>query len=766
MGYILWFEQITKDSIPLAGGKGANLGEMFNLKLPVPPGFAITTKAFNKFLEVNKLGNQIDQIISSTDVEETDALMQASATIKKMIEGAEYPMSMKSELIEAYRNLSYNDVSVPQAIELISAGRDFTLVAVRSSATAEDLPTASFAGQQATFLNVKGVKNYLDSVRKAWASLFEPRAIFYRNKQNFQNASISIIVQKMVNSEKSGVMFTANPATGEDNIMIESTWGLGETLVSGEIQPDNFIVSKDGKLLSKFIGTKDKMRIRDVATDRTVVLPVTPEKQKQQTLSEDEILTLAKYGIKLEQHYGKPQDIEFAIEKGRIYIVQTRAITTLGKHFEKEEVAGEPILKGLGSSPGIATGIVRIIKSMQDLGKVQKGDVIVTKMTSPDMVVAMARSVAIVTDEGGVTAHASIVGREMGLPVIVGTINATKVLQDGQKITVDAYKGFVYPGEVELEKPHEEIQATEDHAGELMKELTATSIKVNLVFARNLESISKKADGVGLLRIEHMITESGVHPAKLVREGRKEDYIKILMDGIRPIAQAFSPKPVWVRNLDARSDEFRNLDGGSEEPQEANPMLGWHGIRRSLDEPELLKAEFEAIKRLHEEGLKNVHIMIPFVIHVDEFIKAKNIAKEVGLPQEVKLGIMVETPGAAMTIEDFCKAGIEFISFGSNDLTQMTLGIDRNNAKIAGLYSELHPAVRKMMKYVIKVCHSYRVETSICGEGPSNLPELVEYLVTVGIDSISAEMDAIDEVRQTVIKTERKLLLEAFRNKR
>jgi len=403
---------------------------------------------------------------------------------------------------------------------------------------------------------------------------------------------------------------------------------------------------------------------------------------------------------------------------------------------------------------------------MQDLAKVQKGDVLVTRMTSPDMVVAMAKSVAIVTDEGGLTAHASIVGREMGLPVIVGTLNATKILHDGQKITVDAFKGVVYPGEVEVGKPLEELVHIENEMPETMKELTATAVKVNLVFAKNLETISKKADGVGLLRIEHMIIEAGIHPAKLIREGRREEYIKILMDGIRPIAQAFNPKPVWVRNLDARSDEFRNLEGGSEEPNEDNPMLGWHGIRRSLDEPELLKAEFESIKRLHEEGLKNIHIMIPFVISVDEFVKAKNIAKEVGLPEEAKLGIMVETPAAALTIEDFCKAGVAFISFGSNDLTQMTLGIDRNNARISGLYSELHPAVRKQMKYAIKICHSYNVESSICGEGPSNSPELVEYLVSVGIDSISAEMDAIDKVRQTVIKTERKLLLTALREKK
>jgi pyruvate,water dikinase len=290
-----------------------------------------------------------------------------------------------------------------------------------------------------------------------------------------------------------------------------------------------------------------------------------------------------------------------------------------------------------------------------------------------------------------------------------------------------------------------------------------TQIKVNLAFPEKLEQIAPKVDGVGLLRIEHMITKAGIHPSKLVREGRTEDYIKILLGGIKPIAKAFYPKPVWVRTLDARSDEFRNLEGGEEEPKEDNPMLGWHGIRRSLDEPELLKAEFEAVKRLHEEGLNNVHVMLPFVISVDELRKAREIAKEVGLPSGCKIGIMLETPAAALTIKDFCKEGIDFISFGTNDLSQLVLGIDRNNAKLASIFTETHSAVKKLVKYVIKVCKSYNVETSVCGEAPSNVPEFVRFLVKAGIDSISVNIDAIDRVRAEVLRTERKLLLEALR---
>jgi pyruvate,water dikinase len=280
-----------------------------------------------------------------------------------------------------------------------------------------------------------------------------------------------------------------------------------------------------------------------------------------------------------------------------------------------------------------------------------------------------------------------------------------------------------------------------------------------------VEEVAKKVDGVGLLRIEHMITKAGIHPAKLIREGRAEDYIKILIDGIKPIAKPFQPKPVWVRTLDARSDEFRNLEGGAEEPKEDNPMLGWHGIRRSLDEPELLKAELEAVKRLHEEGLTNVHIMLPFVISVEEFRAAREIAKEIELPETVKIGIMVETPAAALTIQDFCKEGIDFVSFGTNDLSQLVLGVDRNNSKLASLFTETHPAVKKMIKYVIKVCKSYQVESSVCGEAPSNIPQFVEFLVRCGIDSISANIEAIDRVKNTVIRTEKKLLLEALREK-
>ena len=755
MAYVVWLDQIHSDMLPLVGGKALHLGEMTILDLPVPFGFVVTTNAFEKFLEITNIHNKIKELLHQCDAENTQQLLDTSNSIKELITSQDIPMQIKSEILDRYRNLSYsNQVINQEALRLISAGRELALVAVRSSATAEDLPTASFAGQQASFLNIKGIKDLVDAMKKCWASLYEPRAIFYRIKQGVTHASIAVVVQRMVsNVEKSGVMFTVNPVTGSDEIVIEATWGLGEMLVSGSIQPDSYRVSKDGAILEKSIGKKERRKIRDYATDRTVEVSVPKDLVNAQVLTEEEILRLAKYGLHLEKFYKKAQDIEFAIERNKIYIVQTRPVTTEAK-VEEVKITGKPILKGLGSSPGTATGKVKIINSISDLSKIEEGDILVTKMTSPDMVVAMNKAVAIITDQGGATSHASIVSRELGIPCIVGTQDATKALKDGQLITADAYHGFVYSGEVALSKAEAtEIITPIDTTGMT----TVTQVKVNLAFPENLEEIAPKADGVGLLRIEHMITSSGIHPAELIREGRNEDYVKILIDGIRPIAEAFKPKSVWVRTLDARSDEFRNLEGGEDEPEESNPMLGWHGIRRSLDEPELLKAEFEAIKRLHEKGLTNVHAMLPFVISVDEFRKARDVASEINLPDTVRIGIMVETPAAALIIEDFCKEGIDFASIGSNDLTQGVLEVDRNNARISSLYSEFHPAVLRLMKNVIKTCNEHNIESSICGESGSN-PEMVSQLVKYGIRSVSANIDAIDKIRQTVYTTEREIL--------
>ncbi len=746
MDYVVSLDHVSKNDIKKVGGKGANIGEIMKMHIPIPQGFVVTTAAFDKLIDLYNLEHKIEQMLKITELDDTERLLQASAQIKEMILSCDMPEQIKSEVVEAYKTLVYSNSGQGHS----SDSNLLPLVAARSSATAEDLPTASFAGQQATFLNIKGEDELIEAVKKCWASLFEPRAIFYRAKQGFSKASIAVIVQTMIDSEKSGVMFTVDPTTGEKVVLIEAVWGLGESIVGGEVSPDSYKINSTFEIVDIQVSNKTMMRIPDYSKGTTIEVAVPQLKANEQVLAKEEIMDLVKYGMRLEQHYGLPQDIEFAISRGKIMILQTRAVTSKAKVTRKSEIGNNYILKGIAASPGAASGKVKIVREKSDIAKIQRGDIIVTAMTSPDLVPSMSKSSAIITDFGGRTCHAAIVSREMGVPAIVGTEKATRVLNEGQEVTVDAYSGLVFLGKLEIATPQDEPTLESSITS------TATKVKVNLAFPQRLEEIAPKADGVGLLRIEHMIAKSGVHPSKLVKEGSPEEYTRILIEGIKPIAKAFHPKPVWVRTLDARSDEFRNLEGGEHEPKEDNPMLGWHGIRRSLDEPELLKSEFRAIRKMTEEGLTNLQIMLPFVISTEEVRKAKEIAHKEGLPPSVKIGIMVETPASVMIIEDLCNEGISFASFGTNDLTQLTLGIDRNNSRLARFSSSFHPAVLRSMKQVIEICNKYEVETSICGESGSS-PEMAKILVEYGIKSISCNIDAIDSIRGVVFQKEKEL---------
>lgn len=751
---VVGLQDIGKNDIGIAGGKGANLGEIVKLDIPVPEGFIVTTIAFGLFLQKSNLNPRIKSILRNTNVEDTSKLFESSKKIKSMILSSKIPAEVESDIITAYRTLGNNFTEDPPK-------QNLSAVAVRSSATAEDLPTASFAGQQATYLNVIGEKNLLESVRKCWASLFEPRAIFYRKKHDVLKSSIAVIVQRMVNSDKSGIIFTVDPSTGENVLLFEAIWGLGESIVGGKVTPDMYKVSKgekNRKILDMHVSSKTKMLCYDSKWGVTIETDVPKVKATAQVLSHTEITELAKYSTMLEDHFAHPQDIEFAIENGRVMILQSRAVTTSARQSDRElkskDNSNRQVVKGIGASPGYAVGVVKVIKQNQEIAEIEGGEIIVTAMTSPDLVPAMSKSAAIITDLGGLTCHAAIVSRELEIPAIVGTGNATTILRDGQEVTVDAYNGIVYEGKIRdsEEIQRENIQASSTPTTASLK--TNVKVKVNLAFPSRLSEIVSKTDGVGLLRIEHMIAKSGQHPGMLVKSGRKEDYIDILMEGIRPIAKAFKPKPVRVRTLDARSDEFRNLKGGDFEPLEANPMLGWHGIRRALDEPELLKAEFKALNTLYsQEELTNLEIMIPFVISVQEVKAAMDIAKEAGIPPEMRIGIMVETPASVMIIKDMCKLGINFASFGTNDLVQLILGIDRNNEKLAKSYNPFHPAVLDSLKKVIEVCNEFGIESSICGESGSS-PEMARILVNFGIKSISCNIDAVDTIRRVVFEEE------------
>ena len=766
MSYIIWFKELTKNSIAVAGGKGSNLGEMIQLHLPVPNGFAVTAQTYGEYLERNGLKAKILSFLEGLNVEDTDKLQDVSSKIQELIIATPMPQHMAEEIMYNYEMLG----SIKQkATDLVDPKEVF--VAVRSSATAEDLPEASFAGQQATFLNVKGKVKVVDAVLACWASLFTARAIYYRVKNNFEHSKvlISALVQKMVNSEKSGIMFTVNPATNHaDEIVIEAIYGLGELIVGGEVNPDLYLVDKKSREIKKIeVRKKDYALFRnDKGENEKKLIP--KDRQERQVLNDKQIKELARIGKKLEEHYGQPQDVEWAVEKEEVFIVQTRAVTTFKAHtIERPDLAdesGKILLKGETASSGVYSGPSRIVRDPSELFKVQKGDVLVTAMTTPDMVPAMQRAGAIVTNEGGMTCHAAIVSREMGTPCIVGTQHATDLLKDGEMITVHATRGIVYEGKVEIKNVKKATTEFTSHSSEIV---TATEVKVIMDlpdFAARTAATG--ADGVGLVRLEILIANGGVHPAEYISQKREGDYINLLKEGIRKIAKAFVHKPVWIRCSDMRTDEYRNLQGGEKEPHETDPMIGWHGIRRLLNQPKILQAEFQALKELHDEGFDNVGIMLPFVIRVEELKKAKEIMREIGLEpvKDIDFGVMVETPAACWIIEDICKEGISFVSFGTNDLTQLTLGIDRNNEHISSLFDEMHPAVLGEIARVIQVCKKYKVKTSICGQAGSR-PAMAEFLVRQGVDSISANADAVEEIRQVVARAEKKLILEKERKR-
>jgi len=551
----------------------------------------------------------------------------------------------------------------------------------------------------------------------------------------------------MVDSSKSGVIFSKDPTYKSDNIIIEAVWGLGEGIVSGAITPDKYVVSDELKILDKKISEKKIAYTRDSSGKRSIV-KLTEEKSNHQVLKPGEIIKLAEFAKKLDEHYQKPQDIEFAIENDEIYIVQTRPITTMGKRISSEdiqEIKGEAILQGLAASPGIAVGKVKIIKDLADLPKIKTGDILVTGMTNPDMVVSMQKSAGIITDQGGLTAHAAIVSREMGIPCIVGTQNATEKLKDNDLITVDAYNGKVYRGEVAEAEKKEVLPVTAQ---------TKTKVKVIVDLPTFAERASKTGlKKIGLTRIEGIIAESGKHPNYFLKQNKIKDYEDIIFKGISGIAKYFDE--IWVRTSDIRSDEFANLEGAPKE-KEANPMLGMHGIRFSLEHPEILKAELNALKRVSQQG-KKIGLLSPQIISVKEVQGIKKILKEINF-HDAKLGVMVETPAAVQIIKELCEEKIDFISFGTNDLTQYILALDRGNEAVQKLYDEMHPAILKQLEYVIRVCKRYNVETSICGQAGSKKP-MVKYLVERGIDSISVNADMaktisdyIKEIEDSMVK--------------
>jgi pyruvate,water dikinase len=747
---ILWLEEIRKEDIAAVGGKGASLGEMSSIGLPVPGGFVVTSHAFRQFLIETGLEDTIFEDLEKLNVDDNRALEQAAKKAKTAVLKAKMPAEIQQRIKEAYNRLDSGNM----------------VVAVRSSATAEDLPDASFAGQQETFLNITGERALLEAVQKCWASLYGARAIYYRAKQGFSDRSVNIavVVQQLVNSEKAGVMFTSHPVTGEPLTIIEGSWGLGESVVSGSVSPDKYIFDqRTGKVVDRLIATKT-IEIVSAGGHGTKTLDVEGSRQEAPVLSDSEVTRLANYGKIAETHYAIPQDVEWGIVGEEIYILQSRPITTIkaGATPTRAESGGAQIIvKGQGASPGVAAGKVVIIHDVRDTGSVQEGDILVTKMTNPDMVPAMRKVAAIVTDEGGMTCHAAIVSRELGTPAVVGTRTATAVLKQGQMVTVDGEKGFVYDGVLEQPPAKSATPGTNIVASPL---ITATSVKVNVSIPEAAErAAATGADGVGLLRIEHLILSLNRTPGWFITNDREEEFVQELYRGIKIVLDAFYGKPVWVRTLDAPTDEFRNMQGGENEPHEHNPMLGWRGIRRDLQSPDQFRLQAEAFRRLWEQGYDNLGVMFPMVSHPDEFVAACSMMEAFGVDtRKATLGIMIEIPSSALLVEEFIKAGIDFASFGTNDLVQYTLAIDRNNENVATMYQPKHPAVLALIDSAISVCRDHGVECSICGQAGSE-PPMVEWLVEHGISSVSANIDAVAKIRETVARTEQRIILESAR---
>ncbi|HXX55473.1 MAG TPA: phosphoenolpyruvate synthase, partial [Methanoregula sp.] len=584
---ILWLEEIRKEDIISVGGKGASLGEMASIGLPVPRAFVVTAQAFRRFLVDTGLEKKIFSSFTGLDVEDNERLEKAADVAKAMVMKAKMPPALRDEIRGAYRRMS----------------KDELIVAVRSSATAEDLPDASFAGQQETYLNIKGEAALVNSVQKCWASLYGARAIYYRAKQGFDDSTVNIavVVQQLVPAEKAGVMFTSHPITGEPLTIIEGSWGLGEAVVSGSVSPDKYVFDqRTEKVVDTLVSTK-KIEIIANGENGTKTVDVDAARQEARVLSDAEVGRLAMYGKIAENHYGVPQDVEWGIVGPDFFILQSRPITTIGSRQEKGTASGQKagtkiILKGQGAAPGIASGKVVVIRDVKDTGSVKEGDILVTRMTNPDMVPAMRKVAAIVTDEGGMTCHAAIVSRELGTPAVVGTKTATAVLKNGQPVTVDGEMGLIYDGIAETQAPAKTTApvVAQQVAGSAPI-ITATSVKVNVSIPEAAKrAAATGADGVGLLRIEHLILGLNKTPGWFIANNREEDFIKELYDGIKTVLDAFPGKPVWVRTLDAPTDEFRNMEGGSNEPHEHNPMLGWRGIRRDLQSPEQFRLQVES----------------------------------------------------------------------------------------------------------------------------------------------------------------------------
>lgn len=772
---VLWFNEINKGDVGIVGGKAASLGELTSSTgVPVPYGFATTAEAYNYFMEQSKLKEKIAVFLEKLDdVEDSKKLRNISAEIRKEIMAASMPTKLATAISTAYQQLA------------AKAGENDPFVAVRSSATAEDLPDASFAGQQDTYLNVRGVEEVIAKIKECYASTFTDRAVYYRATKNFGQleVALSAVVQMMVFSKAAGVMFTVDVATGDDNnILIEGAWGLGEYIVQGTVTPDSFWVRKNCfEIKNRNINEKSVMLVRK-ATGGCEEQPVPENLVNAQVLSDDEIKKLAQYALDIEKHYGSYMDIEWGIDERnqKMWILQARPETVWSRRNKDNPImvnGSTPIIserkiivQGLPASPGKASGVARVVNNPELIDTFKDGEILITEMTAPDWVPAMKKAKAIITNLGGMTCHASIVSRELGIPCIVGTksrgIGATEAIKDGMTITVDASNGVVYQGTIEdlvaaAEKPAESLTTAE------IIPVTGTKIYMNLGDPDLADKYgSLPCDGIGLMREEFIwTTYIHEHPLYLMETGRPERVVDGLAEGIRKVCQALSPRPVVLRFSDFKSSEYRDLKGGDKyEPYEPSALLGWRGASRYYDPKYIgaFKLELKAVRKVREDyGFKNLNVMIPFCRTVAEMEKVTQLMTNEGLWRgpDFKVWLMAEIPSNIILADRFNKF-VDGYSIGSNDLTMLILGCDRDNETVSHLFSERDLAVKRAIRRLIEVAHRDGKTVSICGQAPSVYLDFTEFLVKSGIDSISVNPDAVKSTKKHVAQVEQRIMLD------
>jgi pyruvate,water dikinase len=760
MEYVRWFENIRLSDAGLVGGKGANLGELTIAKLPVPPGFVVTSDAYRYALEHAGVNQQLAVLFTGVNSDSTADLKRVADEAQGLIQAIKLPDDLSAAILEAFHHLGTG-----------------IRVAVRSSGTGEDAGDTSFAGMNATFTNVAGDDQLLAKVVACWASLYGARVISYRMTRSITDVpAMGVVVQEMIPSERSGVMFTADPSTGDTNrIVIDAAFGQGEVVVSGEVECDTYIVAKSGpSLLQVRVGTKDFKLVRG-PDGNDLHVDLTPEEGSRRVLSDEEAVELARLGLAAEAHYGAPQDTEWAIADGVQYLVQSRPITTLGgaAKGEASQVALKPLLQGLAASSGRATGYVRVLDSPDQGDELLAGEILVARMTSPDWVPTMRRAGALVTDGGGTTCHAAIVSRELGVPCVVGARVATTVLRTGELVTVDGGEGTVYAGAIEsndgaAKRTDGAVQVKNGEPASVVKERgalpLATRLYVNLAFAEHAEETAAlDVDGVGLLRAEFMVTDAlgGVHPKLLIERGDQKVFIDKMAASLLRITKAFGSRPVVYRSIDFRTNEFSNLEGGAKfEPTEDNPMIGYRGCYRYVRDPEVFRLELDVLAKVLEQS-SNLTLMIPFVRTKWELEACLDLVNESPVGGELPVWVMAEVPSVAYRIPEYAAMGIKGVSIGSNDLTQLVLGVDRDSETCADLFDESDDAVLDTIEKIITQSHTAGITSSLCGQAPSNHPDFAEHLVRYGITSVSVNPDAVDAARRAIERAEWRMMLES-----